>query len=75
MLASTAIDLKAESARLNKAEGLSNSINFPWLSTAITSESIMVFKRCAIVSTVQSANSRLMVKKFVMEEWLAVSSS
>ena len=57
MLASMAIDLNAESVRASKTEGLPNSINFPWLRTAITSESKMVFKRCAIMGQDFNHNS------------------
>ena len=61
MFASLAMDFSAESSRFSRIDGLSNSINFPSLSTAITSESRIVFNRWAMVITVQLSNSERIV--------------
>ena len=55
------MDLKAESLRFKRVDGLSYSTTVPSLKTAIKSESKIVFSRWAIVMTVQSLNSERIV--------------
>lgn len=62
----------------NKLQGVSNSTSFPVSRTIIRSESIMVFNLWAIVITVQSLNSILIVswiKSSVSKSIAAVASS
>ncbi len=54
--------LKADPGISNRASGLSISTSLPSLNTATLSESMMVSSRCAMVRTVESANSSLMVR-------------
>ena len=66
---SLVIDLKIEPSVFNKISGESISCSCPFSNTAILLESKIVFSRCAIVKTVQSANS------FFNVAWIKLSVS
>mmetsp|Transcript_8088 Transcript_8088/g.16868 ORF Transcript_8088/g.16868 Transcript_8088/m.16868 type:complete len:92 (+) Transcript_8088:880-1155(+) len=55
------MSLNTESSFFNKFSGESNSATLPSSNTRILSESIIVFTRCAIVSTVQPLNASRIV--------------
>ena len=61
---------KSDPGRLRRTPGLSNSARRPWAMTRMRSESRIVSRRCAMVSTVQSANSRRMVACWWLVGWV-----